>query len=79
MFAIRGVYNGQTFSALPTEPLPHVQRDVPVAIIFLEEVALTADKRQHQREVARRMRAARDVMPPLGISVKALIEEGRER
>jgi hypothetical protein len=30
-------------------------------------------------EVAKRMRAARDAMPPLGMSVKELIEAGRER
>jgi hypothetical protein len=79
MLAIRGVYNGKTFSALPSEPLPRVQRDVPVAIVFLEEVLPETDSRQHQIEVARRMRAARDTMPPLGVSVKELIEEGRER
>jgi hypothetical protein len=79
MLAIRGVYDGKTFSALPSESLPQVQREVPVAIIFLEEVALGADKRQHQAEIAHRMRAARNAMPPLGISVKELIEAGRER
>jgi hypothetical protein len=39
MLAIRGVYDGKTFSALPNEPVPRVQHEVPVAIIFLEEVA----------------------------------------
>jgi hypothetical protein len=79
MLAIRGVYDGKTFSALPSEPLPQVQREVPVAIVFLEEVSLEVDRRQHQVEVAKRMRAARDGMPPLGMSVKELIEAGRER
>jgi hypothetical protein len=79
MLAIRGVYDGKTFSALPNEPLPRVQREVPVAIVFLEEVSPEAEKRQHQVEIARRMRAARDAMPPLGMSVKELIEAGRER
>jgi hypothetical protein len=79
MLAIRGVYDGKTFSALPSEPLPRVQREVPVAIVFLEEVSPEADRRKHQVEVARRMRAARDAMPPLGMSVKELIEAGRER
>jgi len=79
MLAIRGVYDGKTFSAFPGEPLPRVQREVPVAIVFLEEVSPEADRRQRQVEVARRMRAARDVMPPLGMSVKELIEAGRER
>jgi hypothetical protein len=79
MIAIRGVYDGKTFSALPSEPLPQVQREIPVAIVFLEEVLLAADHHQHQAEVARRMRAARDAMPPLGMSVKELVEAGRER
>jgi hypothetical protein len=79
MLAIRGVYDGKTFSALPNEPVPQVQREVPVAIVFLEEVASEADSRQHQLEVARRMHAARNAMLPLGVSVKELIEAGRER
>jgi hypothetical protein len=79
MLTIRGVYDGKTFSALPNEPVPQVQREVPVAIVFLEEVAPAADRRQHQLEVARRMRAARNAMPLLGVSVKELIEAERER
>ena len=79
MIAIRGVYDGKTFRALPSEPLPLVEREVPVAIVFLEEVSPAADRRQRQVEVARHMRAARDAMPPLGMSVKELIEAGRER
>jgi len=79
MIAIRGVYNGKTFRALPSEPLPQVQREIPVAIVFLEEISPEADRRQHQVEIAHRMRAARDAMPPLGMSVKELIEAGRER
>ena len=79
MLAIRGVYDGKTFSPLPNEPVPRVQHEVPVAIVFLEEATPAVDRRQHQVEVARRMRAARSVMPPLGMSVKELIEAGRER
>jgi hypothetical protein len=79
MFAIRGVYDGQTFSALPNEPVPRGQREVPVALVFLEEVAPEGDRRQDQVEGARRMRAARHAMPPLGVRVKELIEAGRER
>jgi hypothetical protein len=79
MIAIRGVDDGKTFSALPSEPLPQVQRAIPVAIVFLEEVSPQTDQRQHQVGIARRMRAARDVMPPLGMSVKELVEAGRER
>lgn len=79
MLTIRGVYDGKTFRALPTEPLPTVHREVPIAIVFLEDVAVEAQGRGHQVEVARRMRAAREAMSPLGVSVKDLVEEGRER
>ena len=79
MLAIQGVYDGKTFSALPSEPLPRVHREVPVAIIFLEEVSLKDDGVRYQADVAKRMRAARDAMPPLGVDVKELIEAGRER
>lgn len=78
MLAIRGVYDGKTFRALPNEPIPTVDQEVPVAIIFLEGVSGKTERRQHQVEIAKRMRAAREVMPPLGISVKDLVEEGRE-
>lgn len=79
MLAIRGVYDGKTFRALPTEPIPTVHREVPVAIIFLEDVSDETQKRQNQVEIAKRMRAAREAMLPLGMSVKDLVEEGRER
>ena len=79
MLTIQGVFDGKTFSALPSEPLPRVQREVPVAIIFLEEVPLEDDGRQRQVEIAKQMRAARDAMPPLDMDVKELIEAGRER
>jgi hypothetical protein len=62
-----------------TSPYLGCSAEVPVAIVFLEEVAPEADRRQYQVEVARRMRAARHTMPPLGVSVKELIETGRER
>jgi hypothetical protein len=79
MLTIRGVYDGKTFKVLPTEPLPEVHQEVPVAIIFLEDIPLEAQRSQDQIEVAARMRAAREAMLPLGISVKDLVEEGRER
>ncbi len=30
MLTIRGVYNGKTFRALPSEPRPKVHQEVPV-------------------------------------------------
>jgi hypothetical protein len=79
MLTLRGVYDGKTFRILPTEPLPAVEREVPVAIVFLEDIEVAAQGRDRQVEAAKRMRAAREVMPPLGINIKDLIEEGRER
>ena len=79
MLTIRGIYDGKAFKILPCEPVPAVQREVPVAIIFLEDVAIEHKGRQQLLEVAKRMRSARDAMGPLGVSVKALVEEGRER
>ena len=79
MLTIRGIYDGKTFKVLPTEPLPNVQGEVPVAIIFLEDVSVETQKRLYQIEIARRMRAAREAMPPLEMSVKDLVEEERER
>ncbi len=79
MLTIRGIYNGKTFRALPTEPVPTVHREVPIAIVFLEDVAVEAQGREHQAEAAKRMHAAREAMSPLDVSVKDLVEEGRER
>jgi hypothetical protein len=79
MLTVRGIYDGKTFRVLPSERVPVVRRKVPVAIIFLEDVAAEERKRKRQVEVARRMRAARAAMEPLGMSVKDLVEAGRER
>jgi hypothetical protein len=79
MLAIRGIYDGKTFKVFPTEHVPVVQREVPVAIIFLEDVSGELKGRQRLGDVAKRMRIARDAMTPLGISVKDLVEAGRER
>jgi hypothetical protein len=79
MLTIRGVYDGKSFKALPTESVPAVDHEVPVAIIFLEEVSTEILKRRDQIEVAERMRAAREAMSPLGVPVSDLVEKGRER
>jgi len=78
MLTIRGVYNGKTFRVLPSEPVPIVDREVPVAITFLEGI-VESKKRLEQTAIAKRMRAARGKMLPLGLRVKDLVEEGRER
>ena len=40
--------------------------------------AVTEADMVRQREIARRMREARDKMSPLGMSIKEMVEEGRE-
>jgi len=79
MLTLRGVYDGQHFRVLSGQPKPLVNREVPVAIVFLEDVPGNGQDRQRQAEIATRMRAARAKMSPLGISVKDLVEAGRER
>jgi hypothetical protein len=78
MIAVRGVYDGKIFKVLHTEPLPTVCGEVPVAIIFLGDVSAERETRQRLAEMARRMRQARDAMSPLGMSVRELVEEGRD-
>jgi len=78
MLTLRGTYDGKTFRVLPSEKLPKITREVPVAIIFLEDV--TPERRwQLQMEAAQWMRALRARMPPLDMSIRDMIEEGRER
>jgi hypothetical protein len=56
-----------------------VHGEVTVAIIFLEDVSDELKGKQRSGEVAKRMRTAREAMIPLGMSVKDLVEAGRER
>ncbi len=78
MYTIKATYDGQIFKPLATEVLPTVEGEISVAIVFLDG-AKWETSRQDQREAARRMRAARDLMEPLGMSIKELVEEGRDR
>jgi hypothetical protein len=75
--AIRGTYDGKTFRPLASERLPRIVREVPVAIIFLEPIG--EESQQLQMEAAQWMKAIRAQMLPLDISIKEMIEEGRER
>jgi hypothetical protein len=79
MLTVRGVYDGKVFKPLPSEQVPVVHREVPVAILFLEDLAVGNGKKQRQVEIAARMRAARAAMAPLSMNVKDLVEAGRER
>ncbi len=76
MIAVQATYDGKNFKLLPSERLPEVKGEVPVAIVFLESEPASVES---QREIFQRMRAARDAMPPLGMDIREMIEEGRER
>ncbi len=77
MFAVRGIYDGKTFRVLPSEKLPPVKGEVPVAIIFLESPT-DEQRQQYQIEAAQRMHAIRESMLVLDTPIKDLIEEGRD-
>lgn len=83
MIAIQATYDGKNFKPLPSERLPEVNREIPVAIVFLEEGSTQNEKpeqdekRRHLLESALRMRAQRDAMEPLGMTVAELLEESR--
>lgn len=78
MMTIRGVYDGKNIKPLPTESLPAVDHEVPVAITFLEKISVDRHTRPDQVEIARRMRASRQAMAVLGESVKDLVEAATE-
>ena len=78
MIAIRGVYDGKSFRALPGEVLPAVEGEVPVEILFVEEDQIQFSSKTQLRKVIEEMREARSKMAPLGCSIKELIEEGRD-
>ena len=75
--AIRGIYDGKTFRAMATEKLPHITHEVPIVIIFLEP--LGEESLQQQIEAAQWLKELRAHLPPLDMSLKEMIEEGRER
>jgi hypothetical protein len=79
MIAIRAMYDGVDFRPLPSETLPKVTEQVEVAIVFLENTATAEKQTVSPHELALQIRAMRDAMPPLGLDIKDLIEEGRER
>ncbi len=76
MIAVQATYDGKEFRPLPSEQLPEVSGEIPVTIVFPED-AIQAEKRRRLLESAQRMRALRDAMQPLGVTVAELLEEGR--
>ena len=83
MIAVQATYDGKEFKPLPSERLPDVSGEVPVAIVFLEQGVIQNEKpgqdekRKRLLESALRLRAQRDAMEPLGMTVAELLEESR--
>jgi hypothetical protein len=76
--AIRGTYDGKNFRVQPSEKLPKVAGEVPVAIVFLDPIPDMTEEQQRQFDAMHRMRVRRAEMEPLDFPIKDLIEEGRE-
>jgi hypothetical protein len=73
MLTIRGVYDGKTIRPLPGEPLPEVEGEVEVRIIFCEPVPPS------NASPAELLFRIRDSHPPLPHPVSKLIEYERSR
>jgi hypothetical protein len=73
MLTIRGVYDGKTIRPLPGEPLPEVDREVEVRIVFCEPLTPLDTS---PMELLFRIR---DSHPPLPYPVSELIEHERNR
>ncbi len=73
MLTIRGVYDGKTIRPLPGEPLPKVDGEVEVRIVFCEPVAPLDTS---PMELFFRIR---DSHPPLPYPVSELIAHERSR
>lgn len=71
MLTIRGVYDGKTIRPLPGEPLPEVEGEVGVRIVFCEPVP-TADASPMET-----LFRIRDSHPPLPHPVRDLIDYDR--
>jgi hypothetical protein len=87
MVAVHAIFDGKEFRPVSAEVFPEIKKEVPVAIVFLDETVAATPPKTLKEEAAKeslleiflRMRTARDAMPPLGMSIPEMIEEGRER
>lgn len=79
MLTIKGTYDGKEFKPLSEEDLPEVEGVVPVQITFLPGECEAGSSGVNEAEAAKRMRAERNEMTPLGFPVKDLVEDGRYR
>jgi hypothetical protein len=73
MLTIRGVYDGKTIRPLPGEPLPEVEGEVEVQIVFCKPIVATGDS------PIERLFRIRDSHPALPHPVYELIEYERGR
>ena len=73
MLTIRGVYDGKTIRPLPGEPLPEVEGEVEVRIVFCEPASPSDASPIEQ------LFRIRDSHPPLPHPARELIEYERGR
>jgi len=79
MIAVQATYDGKEFKPLPSESFPNVEKEISVTIVFGEEAVSEKRAERSQREIFEEMWDARAKMEPLGMSIRDMIEEGRER
>ena len=65
-------------NSLDVTGLPADKVDYLRTLIRNWQTKAASSMENSQTEIAIRMRQARDAMPPLGVSIKSLIEHGRE-
>jgi predicted DNA-binding antitoxin AbrB/MazE fold protein len=66
---INAVYENGTFRPLQKINMPEG---------YQVQLIIQSQAKEKDREIVRRMQQARDAMPPLGMNIKDLVEDGRE-
>ncbi|GBC91998.1 hypothetical protein HRbin15_00459 [bacterium HR15] len=74
MLTIRGVYDGKTIRPLPGEPLPKVEGEIEVQIVFLQP---NPEMLRQWHEALGQLHRMREQMAPLQETIKDLIEADR--
>src|SRR5438309_178979 len=73
MQTIRGVYDGKTIRPLPAEPLPDVDGEIPVEIVFVKEGMNEEELRRQRTAALARLRESRAATPPWNCSLREMI------
>lgn len=70
---IRGVFDGKVARPLPGEPVPDIEGEVEVEIVLQRH----DNNNERTRQAVERLRQLREQAPPIEVSLRELIEEGR--